>query len=537
MTHILSESTLLIDTAHPLSLLLALGGLCLFFAILPSTRSPIKYLPLPPNSSLIWGHEKIVFMTQPGQAFRTWISRFGLTFRVKAAFGARDILVLGDPTGISYLLQKKVFDYHHSPVVRPRVARLLGKGLGWVEGEEEHNRMRRLARPALTADNIKAMSSDITEAAALVTKHLVQFVQNAGQKAEVNILDWTGRATLNIVGRVAFLHDFEGGSSEEAQNILNARKKGVSAITKYVGFLTLMLLRRFHFLNYLPIAAIQGQGLAKRTIHAGVAKEIISRNQILLKDGKYLDRKDLLSRLLIAAVEERMSVSELYEHISTFIVAGFESTTTTVGFSIWELARYPEKQRRLREELAAFSTEPTYNDLQNHAPYLDAVLKETLRLYPGLPYMERTATKPDVIPLYQPIRLPNGQLSRQIVIEPGQTVLIPIIAIQRQNSVWIDGDVFRPERWLEPLPPQELLCSGWGNLLAFSDGPRSCVGTKLAIFNFKVIMSSLLAHFRFEDAGVDMTLKISSSLQAWVHRDKEDPGRNELPVVLVPIDD
>ncbi len=77
-----------------------------------------------------------------------------------------------------------------------------------------------------------------------------------------------------------------------------------------------MLLRRFHFLNYLPIAAIQGQGLAKRTIHvrgffclyllsytcssrwqAGVAKEIISRNQILLKDGKYLDQKDLLSRL------------------------------------------------------------------------------------------------------------------------------------------------------------------------------------------------------------------------------------------------
>lgn len=58
-------------------------------------------------------------------------------------------------------------------------------------------------------------------------------------------------------------------------------------------------------------------------------------------------------------------------------MAGFESTTTTVGFSIWELARYPEKQRRLREELAAFSREPTYNDLQNHAPYLDAILKET----------------------------------------------------------------------------------------------------------------------------------------------------------------
>ncbi len=50
MTRILSESTLLIDTAHPLSLLLALGGLCLFFAVLPSARSPIKYLPLPVGS-------------------------------------------------------------------------------------------------------------------------------------------------------------------------------------------------------------------------------------------------------------------------------------------------------------------------------------------------------------------------------------------------------------------------------------------------------------------------------------------------------
>jgi hypothetical protein len=113
-------------------------------------------------------------------------------------------LVLCDPEGISYILQKRIYDYRaynyafftialnrsigvpdHSKVVRPRVGRLLGKGLGWVEGEDEHKRMRRMVSPSFTCvrvlrlslgplltwcrpENIKAMSSDIMDAATVV---------------------------------------------------------------------------------------------------------------------------------------------------------------------------------------------------------------------------------------------------------------------------------------------------------------------------------------------------------------------------------
>ena len=77
-------------------------------------------------------------------------------------------LILNDPVSIAYILQKKIYDYReftmpdvklgslptrvkdHSEVVPPRVARLLGKGLGWVEGEAEHKRMRRLVSPSLS---------------------------------------------------------------------------------------------------------------------------------------------------------------------------------------------------------------------------------------------------------------------------------------------------------------------------------------------------------------------------------------------------
>ncbi len=58
-------------------------------------------------------------------------------------------------------------------------------------------------------------------------------------------------------------------------------------------------------------------------------------------------------------------------------------------------------------------------------------------------------------------------------------MVIPIHTISRETSSWADGQVFRPERWLEPLPPVSNLPSGWSNLLAFSDGPRSCVGYRL----------------------------------------------------------
>ena len=47
------------------------------------------------------------------------------------------------------------------------------------------------------------------------------------------------------------------------------------------------------------------------------------------------------------------------------------------------------------------------------------------------------------------------------------------------DSVWKDPDTFRPERWLDALPPSDVLCSGWSNTLAFSDGPRNCIGYRL----------------------------------------------------------
>ncbi|KAJ7618381.1 cytochrome P450, partial [Roridomyces roridus] len=480
-------------------------------------------------SSWLWGHEKTIFEREPGHAFNEWTRNLGLTYRIKAAFWAPDVLVLSDPAGIGHILQDKIYDYHHSAVVRPRVARLLGKGLGWVEGEAEHRRMRRLVAPSLSSENIKAMAPDIRDAASRAVNDLVSEIQTLGDESVLNILQWTAKATLNVIGRVAFLYDFDGGKSEEAHRILNARRQGVSPIVKYAGFTggkasfphyfqTLMLLRRFPFLNDLPISSIQAQGIAKLTVQSGVAQEMVRRNKDLLhqSQGSY---KDLLSRLLSAYAEGAMSHEELFEQISTFVISGHETTTHTLAFTIWQLARHPNVQARLRRELDTVSEEPSYEDFQSRLPYLDAVLKETLRLFPGLPYMERVATTPDVIPLREAVKLSDGRTVTEIPIETGQTVLIPIIAIHRQEAVWDSAEEFRPERWLMGLPPKEKLVAGWSHTLAFSDGPRNCIGFRLGQ---SVILTSLMRKFTFSNTGAQVSLKISSSLQPWVVGSEDD---------------
>ncbi len=139
--------------------------------------------------------------------------------------------------------------------------------------------------------------------------------------------------------------------------------------------------------------------------------------------------------------------------------------------------------------------------------------KSSLRLYPALAYMERVSTTSDIIPLRDPVKLSSGNTTSEIFIQPGQvcgirgdmvthesdekrlylqTVIIPIIAIHRQDDVWKDPDTFRPERWLEEMPPSDRLNTGWENILAFSDGPRNCIGTHLGMSEYSELKSHLM---------------------------------------------
>ncbi|KAF8643360.1 hypothetical protein AX16_009088 [Volvariella volvacea WC 439] len=483
------------------------------------SRKYLRGVPVPSGASWIWGHEYQIWDQTIGAAYTAWMESLNThVLRIRGALQKPDILVVADPLAITHIMQRKIYDYPHSESVRSRIARLLGKSLGWVEGEAEHKRMRHLVASSLSPEAIKAGAHQVFTAADNLASSLEQHVLTNAGSATISAIDWSNLATLDVIGRFGFGHDFEGGRSGDAVKIMGAWRAMAKLGMSRKGFVALMFLRRFPFLNSLPLQALKAQGDVRKTIHSGVAKELLRRDTdgIISSGGN-----DLLTRLVVAHESGKIGHDELLDHISMFIMAGSETTSQTIGYALWELGRNPDVQRKLREEGFAFSSDPTYDDIQGKMPYLDAFARETLRMHPAAPYMERVSVKDDILPLRHPITQKDGTAITEVAIKAGQTVVIPIFSISRESAVWGDGTTFRPERWLEPLPPQDVLTKGWSNTLAFSDGPRNCIGYRLALCQFKVIIFTLIRRFEFHDTGAQIKNKVTSSMQPYVVGEEE----------------
>ncbi|KZV92113.1 cytochrome P450 [Exidia glandulosa HHB12029] len=479
-------------------------------------------LPLlsPPNSSLLWGHEKQAFDEPAGSFYGRWFDVFGPAFKIDGALGYGEILVIADPGALAHMYIKKTYDYGHSPFFRPLIDRLLGKSLVWVDGAEDHGKMRRMLNPFFSAESIKHYSNDVVESAHRLQHKLSEHVQTHDRAVTINLLDWTWRVTLDIIGRVGFNHDFGCGESPEAKDIARSWKETISLGMDIAGLIAPAVLRAFPFITDLPVKSIQAQGEIK-TIVRKLGTEMIAR------EGQHAQGKDLLSVLIRenAANGNHETSDQLLDHVVTFVMVGHETVAGALNYTLWELARNPDVQDKLRQEILAFPGEPTYEDLNGPAlPYLDAVLKEALRVHPPSAHTEKAAEHDDIIPLKLPVRGADGTWIKEIPVKAGQIIYVPSIAVNRLHSVWGDGDKFRPDRWIEEngLPPASNLNLGWAHLFSFSQGPRNCIGFRLAIYEWKVIVMTLLRNFKFHDTGDMIQSKFSSTLQPRViGREKE----------------
>ena len=129
-------------------------------------------------------------------------------------------------------------------------------------------------------------------------------------------------------------------------------------------------------------------------------------------------------------------------------------------------------------------------------PYLDAVIREVLRVCPPVFALIRTATSDDLIPLGEPIIAKDGRSASSLPVKKGQLfrILMGIHSIQRDRSIFgEDADDFRPERWIEidknkadQTFAQLKSLTIWDHLLAFGGGPRGCIGYRFAVLEVKV---------------------------------------------------
>ncbi|KAJ7882007.1 cytochrome P450 [Mycena olivaceomarginata] len=225
-----------------------------------------------------------------------------------------------------------------------------------------------------------------------------------------------------------------------------------------------------------------------------LADEIVSARR-----ANPIEKHDLLDTMLNSRdpkTGQGMSEESIAQNLLTFLIAGHETSSGMMTFMIYYLLKNPETLRKLRAQVdEVLGTRPIQYDDFAKLPYLIAVMRETLRLYPTAP--GRVAS-----PL-QDTTLDGGKFA----VKKGDSILILVGPMQRDPSVWgKDAEQFRPERMLdfEALPP-----NAWQ---PFGFGARGCIGRAFAWQEVCLVMASIVQRFDLRLDDPSYALKIKQTL-------------------------
>ncbi|KAF8302626.1 cytochrome P450 [Clavulina sp. PMI_390] len=513
-------------------------------------RYDMHKLECPPNPHWLWGNEKEAsFDRTTPEAWNEWAQRLGQPahntaaamtadgvagklgsgmYRIRGALWHDDILVPTDPLAITHIISRNVYTgkYSKSPVFVPLIERLLGKSIAWAEGED-HRRMAKALAGCFSGERVRGMADVVGECAEKLSEslrsHIAAESSEGNEGTLMNVIGWPSRATLDIIGKIGFDHDFQCGESREAKEIIRLWKEQCELAITFPGFLAPILLRAFPIINQLlPKKVKESQEATKlcvRELAADLVKEELeldaatsdsATNGQQQEGTKQRNEGNLLSYLIRASKQDGkgVNVDELLDHIATFVLVGHETSAGVVSHTLHALAENQSAQSALRAELTAAGfvagssklKMPTFEDLMgDNLPYLDAVAKEGLRMFVPPAQTERIALEDDVIPLGTPIVGADGKVLESVRVKKGQMILVSWGSINTNGRTWgPTGSQFRPERWLaseQPTPRATL--GGFQHIGTFSEGPRICLGYRLAVLEVKMLLLTLVRDFQF----------------------------------------
>ncbi|GMT24665.1 hypothetical protein PFISCL1PPCAC_15962, partial [Pristionchus fissidentatus] len=179
-----------------------------------------------------------------------------------------------------------------------------------------------------------------------------------------------------------------------------------------------------------------------------------------------------------AKTKNKLTLEEVSVNCKLFVLAGYDTTSITLSKIVHSLANYPEIQIKLREEIDdVIGTEDFYLDQLGDLRYAEAVIKETLRLHP-LAGMFTTRECAEAVEI-------NGYK-----FEKGDMIMPDVWTLHTDKDLWgEDAEEFRPERWLEDTSRDR------ASFLSFGEGPRICLGMKLAMIEMKTALVMLMKNF------------------------------------------
>ena len=407
-------------------------------------------------------------------------------------------LLITSPKALAEVLVTKNYDFEKPYHFRHTIGRILGVGLFLAEGDE-HKTQRRNLLPAFAFRHIKDLYpvfwDKASEGVEAMTQQILQDAAktpDGNDTAVVEAGSWASRITLDIIGVAGLGRDFgaiKDPNNELSQAYWNLFKPNRQA--RILGMVGLVIPPRL--MSWLPVQRNLDVRAGARFIRSVCADLIAEKKQKLAR--KEPVDVDILS---IALESGGFTDENLIDQLMTFLAAGHETTASAMTWATYLLARHPDVQTRLRDEVRAHLPSPS-NSTQSitsadidRLPYLNAVCNEVLRCFAPAPLTLRLAAV-------------DTSIQGHFVPKGTQVMLVPW-AINKSTALWgPDALEFNPDRWLpksDSGTAEKHAGSGGATsnyaFMTFLHGPRSCIGQAFAKAEFACLVATWVGRFGFE---------------------------------------
>ncbi|XP_025831658.1 probable cytochrome P450 6a14 [Agrilus planipennis] len=352
--------------------------------------------------------------------------------------------------------------------------------------------LRTKLTPLFTSGKLKMMFPTLVSC----TDSFPYFLDEAIKRGEpFDIKEIFGRYTTDVIGSVAFGIDcncFKNPNTEfrtYGKKIFDTGLRDtIIELLKVINPTLIKLLR----LDVFP-AGVQNffVNIVKETIDYR-DKNNYSRNDFMqllmklrnqeLKVDSSIEKEETNEH--VAFYQNGLTLEDVAAQAFVFFAAGFETSSTTLNFLMYEIVQNLDIQEKLREEiktvLKAHDGKITYEAIQEMT-YMDKCVNETLRKYPPVPLLPRLCTKD--------YKVQNSD----VIIEKGILLSIPVYGIHHDPEYYPNPEKFDPERFSEEnknkRPPL--------TFLPFGEGPRICIGLRMGVLQTKVGLTALLRDYKF----------------------------------------
>ncbi|EKM58872.1 uncharacterized protein PHACADRAFT_88318 [Phanerochaete carnosa HHB-10118-sp] len=509
----------------------ALAGLLLLLWKLARNyvlRSPLDAIPGPMPPSVLKGNMAQLQNRGAWPFLDHLTNDYGQVVKCTGMLG-RPVLWVFDPKAMHHVTVKDQDVYEEAPSQIQGFSSICVVEPTALPSGEHHRKQRKLLNPVFSIAHMRRLTPIFYEVVNR-SRTGIQMQLKASQTEEVDVLVWMSRTALELMGQGGFGHSFDP-LVEDVQNDFAVAVKDFSPTLSRLALFRLVIhvldplidlcqrypavgafIKRHFYL--VPHSGMQRMK-ALLDVLDSTSRQIYAEKKIALDSNdeelkiKVMEGRDLMSVLLRenmnADSADKLPEEEIIAQITTFTLAGTDTTSGAMARILHLLCLNPDVQERLRAELLKARSQNDGQDLEYDElvslPYLDAICRETMRLYPPVAFASRESMRDIIMPLSTPLTLRDGTSTTAIHVPKGTAIMIGIYSSNRNKAIWgNDACEWKPERWLDSKLPESVtdakIPGVYSNLQSALTHLYICSGFKFSQLEMKVLLAMLITSFR-----------------------------------------